>query len=131
MNDDRPSPRRSNFHLLRESLLLLLPWRVVIIIIETNLTHGEHIRAVKQTVQFFECSLVRELGFMGMDAGGSQYAGYPRFAGIAPAQLQRLLHGIRSISDANRQDRTYPLLPGPPQQLIPVIVIAGAIQMCV
>src|SRR5216683_3127756 len=47
MNNDWPPPCRRYFHLLRESLLLLLARRVVIIIIETNLTHGEHIRAVE------------------------------------------------------------------------------------
>ena len=127
MNDDWPPPCRRYFHLLRENLLLLLARRVVIIIIETDLTHGEHIRAIEQTVQLLECCLIGQLGLMGMDAGGGQNTGYPRFAGIGPAQLQRLLHGIRSISDADRQHRTYPLLPGPLQQLIPIGVVAGAV----
>ena len=135
MNDDWPPPCRRYFHLLCEHLLLSLSRRVVIIIIETDLSHCEHIRAVEQTVQFFECCLVAELGLVGMDARGGQYpwdrARYPRFTGIVPAQLQRLLHGIRSISNTDREDRTYPLLPGPLEQLIPVGVVAGAIQMCV
>ena len=135
MNDDWPPPCRRYFHLPRERLLLLLARRVVIIIIETDLTHGEHIRVGEQTVQFLERRLVGELRLMRVNAGGGQNpwnaAGYPWFAGVAPAQLQGLLHGIRSISDANGQNRAYPLLPGPLQQLIPVGVVAGAIQMCV
>ena len=131
MDNDWPPPCRRYFHLLRESLLLLLARRVVIIIIETNLTHGDHIRVGEKIVQFLECRLVCELGLMGMDAGSGQYAGYPRLARIALAQLQRLLHGIRTIPNANRQDRTDSLLPGPLQQLLPVGVVAGAIQMCV
>ena len=131
MNDDWTPPCRRYFHLLRERLLLLLARRVVIIIIETDLAHREYIRVGEQTVQFLEGCLVGKLGLMRVDAGCGQNARYPRFAGIGLAQLQRLLHGIRSVSDADGQNRAYPLLPGPLQQFLPVGVVSGAIQMCV
>jgi hypothetical protein len=131
MNDDWPPPCRRYFHLLRENLLLLLARRVVIIIIETDLAHREHIRVDEKTVQFLEGCLVGKLSLVGVDAGGGQNPGYPRFAGVAFAQLQRLLHGIRSISDANGQNRAHSLLPGSLQQFLPVRVVSGAIQMCV
>ncbi len=57
--------------------------------------------------------------------------GYRRLAGIASAQLQRLLHRIRAVSDANGQNGAHPLLPRPLQQLIPIGVIPRAVKMCV
>jgi hypothetical protein len=68
---------------------------------------------------------------MGVDAGGGQDAGSLCFAGIALAQFQRLLHGVWPVADANGQNRTHSLLPGPLEQLIPIGIVPWAVKMCV
>jgi len=68
---------------------------------------------------------------MGVNAGCGQDARPGCFAGIALAQFQRLLHGVRPVADANRQNRTHALLPGPLEQLIPVGVVSRAVKVCV
>ena len=85
MNDDRAPPCRGQLHLLRKGLLLLGPRRVVIIIIQSDLTHRQYIRTGQQIVQFGQCRRVGELSLMGVDSGRGQDAGYPRFAGVAAA----------------------------------------------
>ena len=131
MDDNRPPPSPCNFHLLCKRLLLLFPGRVVIIIIETYFPHREDLRVSQQIVQFFECSPVSQLGLMGVDAGCGQDAGSFCFAGIPLAQFQRLLHGVWPVADANGQNRTHTLLPGPLEQLIPVGVVSRAVKVCV
>ena len=131
MDDNRPLPGCGYLHLLGERLFLLLPRRVVIIIIETDLADREHLRVSQQMVQFLECGRAGELGLVGMNAGRGQDARYSGFAGVAAAQFQRLLHGVRPVADANRQNRTHALLPGPLQQLIPVGIVPRAVKMCV
>jgi hypothetical protein len=66
-----------------------------------------------------------------MDSRRSQDARYRRLAGVASAELQRLLHGVGPIADADGQNRAHSLLPRPLQQLIPVGFIARAVKMCV
>ena len=68
---------------------------------------------------------------MGVDARGGQDARCLRLARVLPAQLQRLVHGVRTLADPDRQHRPHPLLPGAVEQLIPVAVIARAVEVCV
>src|ERR1700753_589884 len=101
MNDDRPMPGRSNLHLLRESELLLLSRRVVIIIIQADLSHGNYVRVGGQLRQRAERRLGRELRLMGMYAGSRQNPGNTRPARISAAQIERLMHRVRAISDSD------------------------------
>ena len=131
MDDNWPPPMPGNFHLLRKCLLLLVPRRVVIIIIETYFPYREDLRVSQQIVQFFERRPVGQLGLMGVDAGCGQDARPGCLAGITLAQFQRLLHGVWPVADANGQNRAHSLLPGPLEQLIPIGLVPRAVKVCV
>jgi hypothetical protein len=76
---------------------------VVIIIIQTDLPHGQHIRAGQQTVQFSSAAWSASWASWGWIPAVARMRGIRRLAGVASAQLQRLLHGIRPIADADGQ----------------------------
>jgi hypothetical protein len=71
------------------------------------------------------------LRLMGVDPGRGQNAGSFGLAGITLAQFQSLLHRVWAVADADGQNRTYALLPGSLQQLIPIGVVPRAVKMCV
>jgi hypothetical protein len=68
---------------------------------------------------------------MGVDAGCGQDAGPRELAGIALAQFQCLLHGVRPVADPDGQNRAHSLLPGPLEQFIPIGFVPWAVKVCV
>src|SRR6185312_7340718 len=101
MNNDRLTAGGGDFHLARKDGLLHLSRRVVIKIVEADLSAGQDLRLPQQTVELGESSVVSEPCFVGMDAGRGPDLRHSGAAREFAADLKRAMHRLRSVADAD------------------------------
>ncbi len=69
---------------VREDLFLLFPGRMVVVIVEADFAHGDHVGLGQQSCPVLRAPAASaELGLVGMDAGAREDAGTSRLAGVA------------------------------------------------
>ena len=70
MNDDRALKFASQFHLANQNLLLHIAWRVVVVIIQADFAHGNHLGMSRQLKNLLGVGMREVSSFVGMDADG-------------------------------------------------------------
>ncbi len=109
MDQDRPLARGGNFKLLHQTGTLHIMRRALVVVVEADLPAGNHFRLRQQPIQLSEHRLVN-LRACCADTHPRLHRAAARF-GLPvelAANLERLLHLLRPLADADGQHRPTP-----------------------
>ena len=106
-----------------KDLLLHVPRRVIVEIIQPDFAPGNDLGSFCQLFQFAESRIGRQLGFVGMNANG----GVDEF--VLLGQLDAAVQTSRPVTVANRDDRLYSCFSRPRDHLLAIGLELLAIEM--
>jgi hypothetical protein len=118
-----------NPHLVEEGLALALAGRVIVVIVQANLSGGKNLGLAQERVQLRQRGLIGELRLVGMNAGSREDTRQVRPTGVTPRQIESAVHRFRSFADADRENGVDSLRPGASEELVTVLVVPRTVQM--
>jgi|SRR5215469_2122140 len=123
MNDDWKFGRARDFHLAKKDLLLYVTRRVIVVVVETNLTEPNYARIARKGFEFCVIALRRQLGFMRVNTD----------AGVDPIVLisdaDSAIERARSGAAADSKNVYDASGPSALQHFVTISVEPGAFQM--
>ncbi len=129
MDQDRPLARRGNLQLLDQALTLHRVRCALVIIVEPNLSAGNHLRLGQQAVQLGQHGVVCLLRIVRINAGAGIKPRNARLPVELAANLQRPVHLRRLLANADGQHRAHARFKCALQHRRAVLRVALAIQV--
>ena len=125
VNHDRQLGSACQLHLADKNLALHLTRRMVVKVVESDLSPGQHLGMLSQLREFFEVLFACQLRFMGMDADG-------RINPVVPiGELYCAVKGTGAGSTAYGEDIVDPSGPGALEHLCAISIKLLHLKMCV
>jgi hypothetical protein len=102
---------------------------MVVEVVEADLAAGEDFGLREEVVEFGIGGLMGKAGFMGMDAGAGPDSGDLRSSRVFAADIEGAMHGVGTLSNADREDLVNAGGVGALKQGGSVFVVARAVEV--